>query len=129
MPTSGNKVDATTIRPRSLTVLCVLSFIAGIVFLFGRFSSYFAYGEMNALNEQAFIVMAVFDLGMLAGVLLMWRLNKTGFYIYTAFQLISLIYPFITNTGDTVMGILTLPIFVCSILFIVFYAYHLKLMR
>ena len=115
-------------RPTLLTVLCVLSFAGIALSIIGYINSYYQYQEMQALNANSFIVMAGFELIILAGVVLMWKLKRTGFYVYLAGKLISLAYPFISGTADTVLGILVLPVIIVGIVFIILYASQLKYM-
>ena len=119
---------STKSRPKLLTVLCILSFAGIAISLIGYFNSYYQYVEMQALNASSFIVMAGFELIILAGVVLMWKLRKTGFYIYLSVKLISLAYPFLTGTADTVLGIFVLPAIILGIAFIILYASQLKYM-
>ena len=116
------------LRPTLLTVLCILSFVGIAISLVGYINSYYQYLEMQALNASSFIVMAAFELVILAGVVLMWKLKRTGFYIYVLGKLISLSYPFISGTTDTVLGILVLPVMILGIIFIILYASQLKYM-
>jgi hypothetical protein len=94
--------------------------------LINYISSYFSYKAMDALNAESFLIMAAFEFITLTGVFLMWRLKKNGFYIYLTGQLATLIYPFATNTVDTVMGMLVLPLLIIGVLFIILYAINLK---
>lgn len=91
-------------------------------------SSYFSYKAMDALNAESFLIMAAFELITLSGVFLMWRLKKNGFYLYIMGQLAIMIYPFATNTVDTVMGFLVLPLLITGAVFIILYAINLKYM-
>ena len=116
------------LRPKLLTVLCILSFVGIAISLIGYFNSYYQYVEMQALNASSFIVMAGFELIILAGVILMWKLRKTGFYIYLSGKLISLAYPFLSGTVDTVLGIFLLPAIILGLAFIILYASQLKYM-
>ena len=65
----------------------------------------------------------------LIGALLMWKLRRPGFYIYTLGTLLSIIIPFymfgsnlITNLSGGFMGFI-------GILFVIFYAMNLKSMK
>ena len=116
------------LRPTLLTVLCILSFVGIAITLVGYINSYYQYLEMQALNASSFIVMSAFELVILAGVVLMWKLKKTGFYIYVLGKLISLSYPYISGTADTVLGILVLPVMILGITFVILYASQRKYM-
>jgi hypothetical protein len=115
-------------RPAFLTTLCILSFVGIALSLFNYINSYFSYKEMKALFAESFLVMGIFELIILAGVLLMWKLKKSGFYIYAIGQVASLVFPLATGTVDTVMGLLTLPLLILAVLFIVLYGRQLKYM-
>jgi len=65
----------------------------------------------------------------LIGALLMWKLRRPGFYIYTLGTILSIIIPFymfgsnlLTNLSGGVMGFI-------GILFVIFYAMNLKSMK
>ena len=65
----------------------------------------------------------------LIGALLMWKLRRPGFYIYTLGTILSIIIPFymfgsnlITNLSGGFMGFI-------GILFVIFYAMNLKSMK
>ncbi|MGV3657262.1 MAG: hypothetical protein ACO1NX_04885 [Chitinophagaceae bacterium] len=122
----GNTATQKPARPRSLTILCLLSFIGTLVMLHGYINSYFDYKGMNAHFADAFLIMAFFKVAMLAGVVLMWLLRKAGFYLYLAGQSAALIYPFASGTADTVLGLLVLPVLIVSLLFIVLFARQWK---
>ena len=84
--------------------------------------NYFDYRSMiETFNATSFIYMAVFQIIILTGLLLMFFGNKKGFYIYVIGQATSLIYPIVTGTADTVWGLLILPVLIVPIPFAIFY--------
>jgi hypothetical protein len=115
-------------RPVFLTILCILSFVGIALSLFNYINSYFSYKAMKALYAESFLATGIFELVILAGVLLMWKLKKSGFYIYIIGQVVSLIFPFATGTVETVMGLLTLPVLILAAVFIVLYYRQLRYM-
>ncbi len=125
----GSHATQKPARPTSLTILCILSFVGAMVMLLGYINSYFDYKGMNAHFADSFLIMALFKLVMLAGVVLMWNLRKTGLYLYLAGQAAALIYPFASGTADTVLGLLVIPVLLISILFIVLFARQWKFLH
>ena len=66
----------------------------------------------------------------LAGALMMWKLNKTGFYLYLAGTLIGIISPFVIYGTDNFMSILSsLMVGFFGIVFVILYGVNLKHMR
>lgn len=79
------------------------------------------YGKM-ALNA---LVVAILNIPILIGVLMMWKQRKMGFYVYTAVELIQCIMPFIL-VGGMVAGFMGLLMGLFAIVFIVLYGLNLK---
>lgn len=79
--------------------------------------------ERSALYQ---LIASLFTLG---GAILMWRLNRKGFYLYCAGILIALVYPFILY-GDNFLavGITAFGAFF-GLIFIALYALNLRQMR
>jgi hypothetical protein len=65
----------------------------------------------------------------LLGAILMWRLNKTGFYLYTLGTIIGIIVPFYVFGNNFLTAIQAGFTSFVGILFVVFYAMNLKSMR
>lgn len=71
----------------------------------------------------------VASLFCLAGAILMWRLNKTGFYLYVVGTIISIVVPFYLF-GNNFLTVISTG-FACffGILFVVFYAMNIRSMH
>ncbi len=83
---------------------------------------------MEAIAEAGIAIFAVFFLLAflsLFGAIMMWKLKKTGFYLYIIANLIALILPFaiFKDVPVNILGI------VITIGFIVMYAANLKAMK
>lgn len=118
-PTEGAKQ-----RPTFLTVLCILTFIgSGLGLLFGLIGL-FAAGAIESLGKYLplgldsglfkSIILLILMAGSLYGAILMWKLQKLGFYIYAAANVILLIL------GFSIWSLLF------TALFIVLYGLNLK---
>lgn len=79
------------------------------------------YGKM-AMNS---LVVALLNIPLLIGVLMMWKQKKTGFYIYTGVEIIQSIMPFVL-VGGLAGGISGIFTAVVAIVFIVLYGLNLK---
>ncbi len=91
-------------RPVFLTVLCILTFIAtGLGLLFGviglvaagaieAYAQYLPMGTGISIFET--IIFIVLVAASLYGAILMWKLQKLGFYIYAGVNIIALIMSF-----------------------------------
>ena len=137
--------------PQFLKVLCILTFIGGGLGIFSNVFGLLALktthsfnvalmeaaaksGEMldpetMLYNSKVTIISGIISsIGCLIGAILMWKLKKTGFYIYTFFQICSIIFPilFPIIPGTTLMTILGL---LFPLAFIVLYAINLKHMK
>jgi hypothetical protein len=126
-------------RPTFLTVLCILSFIFSGIGLIGLIILLIGMGAMSSLASAAVdaggtytgpsigLTWAYLIVGFLTtliglfGVIKMWKLQKVGFYIYTACVVISIIMG-IVYSGFGFMSILPL-------VFVVLYGLNLKAMK
>eukprot|EP01012_Entosiphon_sulcatum_P059964 TRINITY_DN84642_c0_g1_i1.p1 TRINITY_DN84642_c0_g1~~TRINITY_DN84642_c0_g1_i1.p1 ORF type:complete len:148 (+),score=10.27 TRINITY_DN84642_c0_g1_i1:26-445(+) len=127
-------------RPTFLTVLCILSFIFSGLAIIGYITAIglagVASAAMSNLSEDAMATYTGPSVGLtwayivigfittlvgLFGVIKMWKLQKVGFYIYTACVVISIIMG-IVYSGFGVMSILPL-------VFVVLYGLNLKAMK
>ena len=81
------------------------------------------YGKM-ALNA---LVVALLNIPILIGVLMMWKQKKTGFYIYAGVEVIQCLMPFIL-VGGLAGGISGILYAIVAIVFIVLYGLNLKSM-
>jgi hypothetical protein len=130
-------------RPTLLTVLCILTFIGSGMNLFSglviagfydvfvevakEFGKKFNLPGIDLLLETKplfFLVTAIFYAGSLAGAVMMMRLKKTGFHVYTVFQILLILAPMyfmhLASPG--------LPELIFSGLFILLYSTNLKFM-
>jgi|GEM_PF-452485 len=71
------------------------------------------------------LIQALLNIPILAGVLMMWKQKKVGFYIYTPFEIIQPVMPIIMGLG-LVGGLTAIISLVFAIVFIVLYALNLK---
>lgn len=127
-------------RPTFLTVLCILSFIFSGLAIIGYITAIglagVASAAMSNLSDDAMATYTGPSVGLtwayivigfittlvgLFGVIKMWKLQKVGFYIYTACVVISIIMG-IVYSGFGVMSILPL-------VFVVLYGLNLKAMK
>lgn len=126
-------------RPTFLTVLCILSFIFSGIGLIGLIILLIGMGAMTSLASSAVdaggtytgpsigLTWAYLIVGFLTtliglfGVIKMWKLQKVGFYIYTACVVISILMG-IAYSGFGFMSILPL-------VFVVLYGLNLKAMK
>ncbi len=126
-------------RTGFLTTLCILSFAGGGMEFLSNIILYLFHEPIKAiLNQQGgealfgvqmdfdlllsvsplfFLSQAIFSLMSVTGVALMWRLNKTGFHIYTIAQIVLLIIPKLFFSG------IPFPWFELSVSFIFVYFY------
>jgi hypothetical protein len=130
-------------RPTLLTVLCILTFIGSGMNLFSslviagfydmfveiakEFSTKFNIPGIELLLEMKpvyFLVSGLFYIGSLTGAILMLRMKKTGFHIYTISQILLILAPmyFMNLPGPG------LPELLFSGLFIILYSMNLKFM-
>lgn len=130
-------------RPRLLTIVCILTFIgSGLnlvsnLFIFIFFDAFKVVAETmsKTLNMPGidliiqgpatfFAVSAGIYTGSLAGALMMWRLRKTGFHVYTIAQILLVAAPmyFFKLPGPGIVDILL------AVTFIFLYSRNLKAM-
>ncbi len=142
-------------RPQFLKVICILSFIGSGLAFFGAIWGYFsakasaamiermgemeegdALGVMGAMQETMrkavenavpnLIIGLVCALLCLFGAIQMWKLKKTGFFIYTLGELAAPISVFILSGGGLIGGIGATFGLVIAIVWVVLYALNLK---
>ena len=134
----------TPTRTKTLTILCILSFVGSgfsilgaliYALFFDEFLNFYStndtelyqlmYDSLVILSPGYFFTEFVFALASLAGVILMWKLRKTGFHIYTVANILILSLPLFFKVGGFNFGnfvFFTGP-------FIALYAFQLKTMR
>ena len=131
-------------RPTLLTTLCILTFIGsgmqlfsslmitGFYDLFMQIAQEFGekfkmpgFDQLREVKPMFFLVSAILYAGSLTGAILMLRMKKTGFHIYTIFQILLILSPmyFMHQSSPGTFEILL------SGLFIYLYSMNLKLMR
>ena len=149
---SGNNA-----RPTFLTVLCILSFVGiGLVVLSGIINLFTSssgialqmlqntnspfgslienpdeYLSSTYINNLVGLIAA---LGCLAGVIMMWKLNRTGFYIYAVAEIIPPIVALVlsgrsgygTSPFASIIVIALIISLIFAIAFIIMYAANLK---
>lgn len=130
-----------TMRPVALSLLCIITFIAGtvkiVLFLWAILRSNPDYsGKENDINgllnvflgiNSTFylILWIVVTITAIAGAVLMWKLKKSGFYIYTLSVCIAYILPSISEGPE----MMTIQRLFFTTVFIFFYGIHLKFMN
>lgn len=142
---SGIPDPATSVkRPQTLSLLCVLTFIGSGVSLFSSLFVAAAYEVIPLVIEEAkmpeaeqmldlmlvagrpfFIYMAILYAISLAGAIMMWRLRKTGFHLYTTSQLLMLILPLVVIDNYQLPWTSVL----LTVTFILAYGMNLKFMK
>jgi hypothetical protein len=128
-------------RPVFLTVICILSFVGIGLAILGYVTALTVMGvavsSVSAMAEEAgatvtagpstAIIWAyiiggfVTALLQLVGVVQMWKLKKSGFYLYTVAAVIAIVLGFLYGSG---IGGLIIPV-----AFIVMYGVNLKAMK
>ncbi|MFI5151590.1 MAG: hypothetical protein ACHQRM_17835 [Bacteroidia bacterium] len=78
--------------------------------------------------SNGYLMIAILNVVVLAGAVMMWMLKKTGFYIYTVGQVAGLgvMFGYIGGLAGGLMGIVTA---VFAIAFIIMYGVNLKAMK
>ncbi len=133
-------------RPVFLTVLCILSFIAAGFVIIGGIIGYLAVAAVSAVADGAMagmegmegmgevvtaasgagnvltllIVGVALTVVALIGVIMMWKLKKTGFYVYTGAQVIGIVVPIVLGSAFPVVGT------IITAGFVVMYGLNLK---
>lgn len=130
-------------RPTFLTVLCILTFIGSGFGVLGGLIGLVATGAATALAKipmlgPALTAAASFGIvytlinlilaaASLYGAIMMWKLKKTGFWIYVAAQVLMLIVPVFFVGIAGLLGSAIGLIFTAA--FIIMYALNLKAMK
>lgn len=131
-------------RPASLTILCILTFIwSGISFfsnlslsvLYDYIIMYFQQIKASGISfpgmelikdipRQYYVLQFMLSAGSFFGAVMMWRLKKPGFHLYTVSQLLMIVVSMVF------LGISfsSLPTFI-TLIFIMLYAMNLKFMK
>ena len=130
-------------RPNLLTVLCILTFIGSGMNMFSslviasfydifvqiaqEFAEKFTLPGIDMLLEARplfFLVSGICYAGSIVGAILMMRLKKAGFHVYTIFQILLVLAPmyFMHYSGPGI------PDLLFSALFVILYSMNLKYM-
>lgn len=131
-------------RPGLLTVLCILTFIgSGLNVVSGLaigafFDSFvpvaadlattYKLPGMELITDGTpgfFFISALLYSGSVAGALLMWRLHRNGFHLYTICQILLILAPmyFYKLTGPS------LPDLIFTGIFVILYSINLRIMK
>jgi hypothetical protein len=135
--------DSTPKRPVLLIVLCILTFAgSGVNFISSLFFAIF-FEPFSRLAEELgksfnlpgmdllkdarpvfFIFSAAVYASALAGAMMMWRLRRTGFHIYTISQILLIMAPmyFLHLPGPSILDV------ILSGIFVILYSTNLKIM-
>ncbi len=113
----------------NLQIFILINFFFSAIVVYLDIKGYFNYKQMQALNVNSFIYMGIIELIIISGLVLMFFEKENGFYTYIIGQLLSIIYPIVSGTGDTVLGLLTLPLIVGPVFFAIYYFRNLKNMH
>lgn len=81
-----------------------------------------------AKTANLMLVGIVLAIVALVGVIFMWKLKRSGFYVYTGAQLVGIVSPLLMGGKITTSG-MGLFVLVLSVVFIVLYGTNLKHMR
>ena len=121
-------------RPTFITVLCILTFVGtgiGIVSALMNFAS--PYGSLISGWQTYNIVIILANLLCLFGGLQMWKLKKTGYFIYAAGQLAAIVSAFIFLGTAFLFGpfgmMVLVSIVIFPALFLILYGLNLKHMN
>lgn len=132
-------------RPPQLTLLCILSFIAGGLSIIGNLYIYGFYDQLITLIKEGnipqffgedvdysflaeisqtyFLWLVLLNVSSVFGVFLMWKFNPIGFHVYTLSEILILIVPEIYIPGRP------FPFFdiLITLVFVLLYFKNLKL--
>jgi hypothetical protein len=130
-------------RPKLLNILCILTFIGSGMNFFSSLMISLFYDQFTIFAEEFsksfhlpglemllegksifFAVSAIIYVGSICGAYLMWKLKKTGFHVYTIFQILLILSPmyFLHLSSPS------LPDLILSGTFIILYGSNLKYM-
>ncbi len=92
---------------------------------FGQAVSEMIFGLDYSKMATSALIMALLNIPILIGVLMMWKQKKVGFYVYTAFEIIQAVMPMIIIGGLAGIGA-SVWYLILAVLFIILYAVNLK---
>jgi hypothetical protein len=130
-------------RPTLLNILCILTFIGSGMNFFSSLMISVFYDQFTIIAESInksfplpgldmmmegksmfFAISALIYAGCIAGALMMWRLKKAGFHLYTIFQILLILSPmyFFHLPSPSLLDM------ILSGIFIILYSSNLKYM-
>ena len=125
-------------RPRQLEALCLMSFIgsgaAALLYLTGSvffekasdiIIEYTSAHSTEQISPRYFLTLAVLYILSLQGVNEMWKLQRRGFFVYTAAQLAILAVPLLRMGEDAFSAVSV----IFTVLFIVAYATQFRSLK
>jgi hypothetical protein len=139
--------------PVFLKVLCISSFIGSAIYLITYIIGYIFlkslinetisinkdFGDISDVNSIMsnseplikngmlyYILSMIAVLICLAGVIMMLKLKKTGFYIYVVGEIAPVVLPFILLSGFGALSGFSIILAILPVLFIIMYALNLK---
>ena len=81
--------------------------------------------DFFAKQATSSLIVGLLNLVVFYGVMMMWKQKKTGFYIYTAGQVIQIIVPFVV-VGGLLGGLSGIMMGIFGVAFIIMYGVNLK---
>ena len=124
-------------RPGLLTVMCILTYIFSGIGIISGILGLVAAGVLSNIMPTSLsgimavgggmtglIVGLVTTIGTFAGAIMMWKLMKTGFIVYTASYLIRFIVPIFLPYGSFRI----IPLLIMAA-FVILYGINLKVMK
>lgn len=112
-----------------LSALCILTFAGSsfkfVLYLlaslfFERASEiiieYSAWHSTDAVNSLYFAILMSLSAFSIVGAVLMWKLRRSGFYVYTASQVLLSLLPvlWINNQASSIVNLIFTVVFICS---------------
>ena len=138
------QIPSTPKRPQMLSILCILTFIGSGLNVFSSLFIASFFDAFQVLAEEIgekyglpgmeiflsatpgfFLITALLYSGSVTGAIMMWRLRKVGFHLYTIAQILLLIAPmyFLNLQSPSVLDL------IFTGLFIILYSTQMKHMH
>lgn len=114
-------------RPVSLTIICALyvGVIALTILLYTRIYNFNP--NATAFERKWYLFMIAMQLPILAGVVLMYLLKKTGFWLFLGGKVLFFALPIIA--GADVLGLMAPIFFIESAIFFILFGKRIKYMN
>lgn len=131
-------------RPVSVTLICILCLlvITLTVLLYARQYNFYTSissddnpninqypTDVKTFRAKWDLIMIFLQLPIIAGVILMYFLKRTGFWIFLAGKIIFFVLPFMAGTRDAVFGLMTPIFFIESATFIILFGKRISYMH